>query len=79
VPDTFSMDYIMRKTQGVGVKKTIPSNTMDFLKYLKSIYEDKFEVEEKEVGTPSYWKKAGVIEMIRQVELKLKNLELKEI
>ena len=48
--------------------KGIPPLTLDFIKYLEAKYPDKFELSEKEVGTPEYWKKAGIIELIRDVK-----------
>ena len=45
-----------------------PHNTIDFITYLKSVYPDKVEEDPSKVGTPAYWKKVGIIELIRKVE-----------
>ena len=46
----------------------VPSNTIEFLTVIKQQYEDKLEVDERVVGTPEYWKRVGVVELIRTVE-----------
>lgn len=48
--------------------KELPSKTIDLLLLLKEEYEDFYETDEKKVGTPEYWKKAGVIEIIKRIE-----------
>jgi hypothetical protein len=57
----------------------IPEKTKDFIEELEKIYKDKYETDENIVGTPEYWKKAGVIELIRQVKFimtKAKNTDI---
>lgn len=46
----------------------IPIYTKDLIRVLKEIYPDTFIVEEEEVNTPQYWKKAGIIELIRLLD-----------
>jgi len=45
-----------------------PVYTADLINILKDVYTDKFIINESEVGTPDYWKKAGIIELIRILE-----------
>lgn len=45
----------------------VPSNTIDLIRLLTSRYEDKAEVDPTIVGTPEYWKKIGVIELLREL------------
>lgn len=48
--------------------QTVPSSTIELLNILKEKYPDKYVIEDEEVGTPSYWKKAGVVELLRELE-----------
>ena len=48
-----------------------PSNTVDLIKYLEDIYTDLFELDPAMVGTPEYWKKAGVIELIQLLKSRI--------
>jgi hypothetical protein len=57
----------------------IPSLTIDLIRELKREYIDTMEIEEDIVGKPEYWKKAGVIELIRRLEAQARSIELKEI
>lgn len=54
----------------------IPYTTQEFIMQLKEEYEDEYQIDEKFVGTPSYWKKAGVIEIIKRFENYIKEKEL---
>ena len=45
----------------------VPIATVDFINMLKIKYEDKAEVDPTVVGTPEYWKKIGVVELLREV------------
>lgn len=58
---------------------TIPRETKDFINLLREEYKDEMELESEYVGTPEYWKKAGVIELIRKFDFLKENLELREI
>ena len=46
----------------------IPSNSPALINMLKEKYEDKLNVDVDEVGTPTYWKKAGVVELLRELD-----------
>jgi len=45
----------------------VPSNTIDLIRILQKKYPDIAEEDEKIVGTPRYWKKIGVIELVREL------------
>jgi hypothetical protein len=45
----------------------VPSSTIDLIKVLKEKYEDKLVVDAEVVGTPEYWKNAGVVELLREL------------
>lgn len=49
----------------------IPAKTVDLLKVLKEAYKDEMETDPKLVGTPDYFKKAGVIELIKTIEVSI--------
>ena len=49
----------------------LPSNTIDLIKHLEEMYDDVFELDPTMVGTPEYWKKAGVIELIQLLKSRL--------
>lgn len=49
----------------------LPSNTIDLIKYLEDLYPDIYELDPTLVGTPEYWKKAGVIELIQMLNSRL--------
>jgi hypothetical protein len=51
----------------------IPASTEGLLEYLKEIYSDVMELDPTMVGTPEYWKKAGVIELIQKIEYYIEN------
>lgn len=53
----------------------LSKEVIEFLQLLKDEIDDKFEIDDKKVGTPEYWKRAGIIELIRQYNEKYK-LEL---
>ena len=50
----------------------VPSSTIDLIKILKEKYPDVAVTEPEEVGTPLYWKKIGVIELLRELEFYIK-------
>jgi len=58
---------------------TVPSNTLDFLNELRSLYKDQAEVDPQYVGTPEYWKRMGVIELLRKVDASISHLSLKQV
>jgi len=51
----------------------VPSTTIDLIKWLEEIYPDVFETDASFVGTPEYWKKAGIIELIQKLKIKASN------
>ena len=55
----------------------IPSDTRSLLEILEKTYPDSYEIEE--VSTPEYWKKAGVIELLRLIRESIGGTELKNI
>lgn len=50
----------------------VPSSTIDLIKILKDKYPDVLEVDTEVVGTPEYWKKVGVVELLRDLEYFIK-------
>lgn len=58
---------------------TVPSTTLDFINQLKQTYPDKAETEPKDVGTPEYWMKMGVIDLIRKVESSITTETLRQV
>jgi hypothetical protein len=46
----------------------LPHKTIDFIKSIEEEFEDYFETDVEKVGTPEYWKKAGIIEYIRKIK-----------
>jgi hypothetical protein len=59
---------------------SIPTNTVDLIKWLEDMYPDVFDTDVFFVGTPEYWKKAGVIELINMLKIKsgITTIPLKE-
>lgn len=51
---------------------TVPSSTIDLIKILKERYPDVLECNEETVGTPEYWKKVGIIELLRELEYRIR-------
>ena len=51
----------------------IPSSTIDFIRQLQLKYSDELMLDEKIVGTPEYWKKAGVVELLRELQYYIDN------
>lgn len=58
---------------------TVPSSTIDFIKELERLYPDTMELDPSYLGTPDYWKKAGIVELIQKIKVKSTNKDLKEI
>ena len=48
--------------------QVIPSHTIDLIKWIEEIYPDVFELDENIVGTPLYYKKAGVVELVQKLK-----------
>jgi len=46
----------------------VPSTTILLLTLLEDLYPDTMELDPTCVGTPDYWKKAGVIELIQKLK-----------
>lgn len=55
----------------------VPINTLDLLTLLKTKYPDKAETDPEVVGTPEYWKKIGIIELLKELEYYVKRMEVK--
>lgn len=55
------------------VKDNVPSKTVDFIAYLDGIYPDRMDVLPDTVATADYWKRAGVIELVRTYKHKLQH------
>lgn len=51
----------------------VPMYTIDLLKELERLYPDVMELDEDVVGTPQYWKEAGVIELLRMLKTEIEN------
>ena len=51
----------------------VPSSTIDLLTLLKTKYEDKAETDPDIVGTPQYWMKVGVIQLLRELDSYIEN------
>ena len=55
----------------------VPSDTRSLLKMLEEMYPDRYEVEV--ITTEEYYKKAGVIELLRTIRQSIGSTELKDI
>ena len=55
----------------------VPSDTRSLLKVLEETYKDEYNIEEYD--TKAYWKKAGVIELIRLIRYEIGSTELNNI
>lgn len=55
----------------------VPSDTKSLLIELEKMYPDKYSLEEYD--TPTYWKKAGVIEILRLIRHELGDTSLNNI
>ncbi|MCI4436677.1 MAG: hypothetical protein JHC33_07720 [Ignisphaera sp.] len=51
----------------------IPGNSTALLSALEKIYPDTFETDPTMVGTPEYWKRAGVIELLKMIRWSIDN------
>ena len=56
----------------------ITTYTVDMIRQLKKLYPDVLETDPEEVGTPNYWKKVGVVELVRTLEAVSNNLALRD-
>ena len=56
----------------------IPTYTVDLLTQLKKQYPDKLEEDPLLVGTPEYWQRVGIVELIRSLEAASDGLVLKD-
>lgn len=50
-----------------GKRELIPTTTVELLELLDKWYIDKLETNSEFVGTPEYWKKAGIIELKHRI------------
>lgn len=50
----------------------IPLLTVDFVKLLELNYPNEYEFNADVVGTPEYWKKAGILELIGKLNFVIK-------
>lgn len=57
----------------------IPSSTIDFISMLEELYPDIMELDPTYVGTPDYWKKAGIIELIKKIKIKATDNSLRKV
>lgn len=57
----------------------VPSTTIDLVKMLDELYPDVMELDPAWVGTPEYWKKAGIIELIQKLKIKHTNSSLEKV
>lgn len=57
--------------------KKVPINSIDLIEVLEKEYKDVLDVDVLSVGTPDYWKKAGVVELLRR--LRHTQVQIKEI
>lgn len=55
---------------------SIPSTTIDLVRWIEEIYPNTMELDPNEVGTPAYWKKAGIIELVNMIKIKAGNIQL---
>lgn len=56
---------------------TVPSDTRSLLKVLEETYKDEYDVENYD--TKEYWKKAGVIELIRLIRYEVGSTNLNNV
>jgi hypothetical protein len=60
-----------------GEHMTVPSDSKSLIEKLEEIYPDKYETDP--VDLPEYWKKAGVVELLRVLRASIGSTELKDI
>ena len=58
---------------------TIPYSTLDLLKIIKKDYPNKMKLDPEEVGTPGYWKYAGVVELVELIEALIEKQGVKNV
>ncbi len=56
----------------------VPTYTVDLLTQLKKQYPDKLEEDPLLVGTPEYWQRVGIVELIRSLEAAGAHLALRD-
>jgi len=57
----------------------IPSTTIDLVRLLEELYPDVMELDPTIVGTPEYWKKVGIVELIQKIKYKSTNSSLEKV